>query len=151
MNISDKGKALIATFESCRLKAYLCPAGLATIGYGNTRYEDGTPVQLGHTITQTRAEQLFSYILNDFEAGVLSLVKSNLTQHQFDALVSFAYNVGVGNLGKSTLLKKVNKDPNDISIGAEFLKWNKSGGKILKGLTRRRQAETELYFQVLLQ
>ena len=133
-------------FEGCRLEAYLCPASVPTIGYGSTYYEDGRPVKIGDAITQERADQLFEAIAEDFAKRVRSLLKVALNENQFSALVSFTYNVGVANLKKSTLLKKVNINPLDQTITDEFLKWNKAGGKVLAGLTRRREEEAKLYF-----
>jgi lysozyme len=139
---------LLHKYEGLRLDAYLCPAKVWTIGYGNTRYEDGTPVKKGDVVTKARAEELFNNILNNsFAAPVRRLVKSKLNNNQFSALVSFAYNVGVGNLQKSTLLRLVNANPNDPEIRTQFMRWNKAGGKELLGLTRRRQAEADLYFK----
>jgi len=147
MKLNKAGADLIKEFEGCKLKAYQCSAKKWTIGYGNTFFEDGTPVVAGNAITQQKAEQLFEIIANEFSAKVAKLVTSNVTDNQFGSLVSFAYNCGVVNLQKSTLLKKVNANPNDPSIRAEFLKWNKAGGKVLSGLTRRREAEANLYFK----
>ena len=147
MKLNKAGADLIKEFEGCKLKSYQCSALRWTIGYGNTFFEDGTPVVAGNAITQQKAEQLFEIIANDFSAKVAKLVTSNVTDNQFASLVSFAYNCGVLNLQKSTLLKKVNANPNDPSIRAEFMKWNKAGGKVLAGLTRRREAEANLYFK----
>ena len=147
MKLNKAGADLIKEFEGCKLKAYQCSAKKWTIGYGNTFFEDGTPVVAGNAISQEKAEQLFELIADEFAAKVAKLVTSNVTTNQFGALVSFAYNCGVVNLQKSTLLKKVNANHNDPSIKAEFLKWNKAGGKVLAGLTRRREAESNLYFQ----
>ena len=148
MVTSNKGIDLIKRFEGCKLNAYLCPAKIPTIGYGNTFYEDGTPVKIGDTITQERATELLKNLLVKFESYVNKYVKSTITQEQYDALVSFCYNIGAGNLAKSTLLKKVNLNPKDATIRDEFMKWNKAGGKELLGLTRRRKAEADLYFNV---
>lgn len=147
MKLNKAGADLIKEFEGCKLKAYQCSAKKWTIGYGNTFYEDGKPVLPGHAITQEKAEQLFELIANEFAEKVIKLVSSHINPNQFGALVSFAYNCGVVNLQKSTLLKKVNANPNDQTIKAEFLKWNKAGGKVLAGLTRRREAEANLYFK----
>ena len=147
MKIAQAGIDLIKTFEGCKLKAYQCSAGKWTIGYGNTQYENGLSVKQGDTATQERANELFGLILSKFDSAVSARLKRDVTQNQFDALVSFAYNCGIGNLEKSTLFAKVNKYPNDPTIGAEFMKWNKAGGKALAGLTRRRKAEYELYYQ----
>lgn len=147
MKLNKGGADLIKEFEGCKLKAYQCSAKKWTIGYGNTFFEDGTAVKIGDAITQNKAEQLFELIANEFADKVTKLVTSMVTLNQFGALVSFAYNCGVVNLQKSTLLKKVNANPNDLTIRAEFLKWNKAGGKVLAGLTRRREAEANLYFK----
>lgn len=147
MKLNKAGADLIKQFEGCKLKSYQCSALRWTIGYGNTFFEDGTPVVAGNAITQQKAEQLFEIIANEFSAKVAKLVTSKVNENQFGALTSFAYNCGIANLQKSTLLKKVNSNPNDPSIKAEFLKWNKAGGKVLAGLTRRREAEANLYFK----
>ena len=147
MKLNKAGADLIKEFEGCKLKAYQCSAKKWTIGYGNTFYEDGSPVMPGHAITQQKAEQLFELIASDFANRVAKLVTSNVTPNQFGALVSFAYNCGIANLQKSTLLRKVNANHNDPTIRAEFLKWNKAGGKVLAGLTRRREAEANLYYK----
>ena len=146
MKLNNAAKELIKMFEGCKLTSYQCSAGHWTVGYGNTFYEDGTPVKPGDKITKERAEVLFTIIANEFSAKVAPLVKSKVNENQFGALVSFAYNAGVGNLQKSTLLKKVNANPADSTIRAEFMKWDKAGGKQLAGLTRRRKAEADLYF-----
>jgi len=148
MEVNKAGKDLIKRFEGCKLKAYKCPAGLWTIGYGNTFYEDGTKVKEGDVITQERAEQLFDLIVNDFAEQVDALVKSNVTENNFAAIVSFTFNVGVSNLKKSTLLRKVNANPKDKTISAEFRKWVRANGEVLKGLVRRREAEAKLYEQL---
>ena len=147
MKLNKAGADLIKEFEGCKLKAYQCSAMKWTIGFGNTFYEDGSPVLPGHAITQQKADQLFELIANEFAAKVAKLVTSIVTLNQFGALVSFAYNCGIANLQKSTLLKKVNANPNDPSIRAEFAKWNKANSKILAGLSRRREAEANLYFK----
>jgi lysozyme len=147
MKTNEKGIKLLHDFEGLRLNAYLCPAKVWTIGYGNTRYEDGSPVKQGDVITKQRAESLFNNIVTTFERGVKRLVTRTLTDNQFSALVSFAYNLGVGNLQRSTLLRKVNANPNDPTIRDEFMKWTRAGGKELPGLVRRRKAEADLYFE----
>lgn len=147
MKLNKEASDLIKSFEGCKLKAYQCSAKKWTIGYGNTYFEDGTLVKIGDAITQDKAEQLFELIANEFSEKVAKLVPLHITPNQFGALVSFAYNCGVVNLQKSTLLKKVNANHNDPSIKAELIKWNKAGGKVLAGLTRRREAESNLYFK----
>lgn len=147
MKVSQSGKEMIMKHEGVRLKAYLCPAKVPTIGWGNTVYENATKVKMGDEITLDRAKQLFDLIIAKFEKNVLSaLGGAVVNQNQFDALVSFTYNVGAGNLNKSTLLKKVIANPNDLTIRDEFMKWNKAGGKVLNGLTKRRVDEANLYF-----
>ena len=146
MVITNKLKELVREFEGCKLKAYKCPAGIWTIGYGNTQYENGKAVKEGEVITLDRAEQLLEVILIKFVQQVGELVKSKVNQNQKDALTDFAYNCGVGNLRSSTLLKKVNADPNDKTIRAEFEKWTRANGKVLNGLVKRRTAEANLYF-----
>jgi lysozyme len=146
MQLNDKGKDLIKFYEGCKLVAYKCSAAKDTIGYGNTFFEDGRPVKPGDKITQERANELFEIIAKDFADKVAPLIKSSVTPNQFAALTSFAYNAGIGNLKSSTLLKKVNANPNDPSIELEYKKWDKAGGKVLAGLTKRRAAESKLYF-----
>ena len=145
--ISKKGLDLIKKFEGLKLKPYLCSAGVPTIGYGNTLYENGKKVSLKDTIiTEQRATELLSNSLKNLEQHVDSFCRDDINQNQFDALVSFAFNLGPYNLKSSTLLKKVNKNPNDPTIRDEFMRWTKAGGKVLKGLVERRQCEADLYF-----
>lgn len=144
--INKAGIDLIKSFEGCKLNAYLDSVKVPTIGYGATFYENGDKVKLCDKISPNRANELLIFHLKSFSSKVDALVKSDVNDNQFSALVSFAYNVGVGNLKSSTLLKKVNVNPKDKSIADEFLKWNKAGGKVLAGLTRRRKSEVELYF-----
>jgi lysozyme len=148
MEVNKAGKDLIKQFEGCKLKAYKCPSNLDTIGYGNTFYEDGTKVKPGDVITQERANELLDIIVEDFAKKVKPLIKQNLTDNNFSALVSFAYNAGVTNLKNSTLLKKVNANPKDPSIRAEFMKWVRANDKVLNGLVKRREAEAKLYEQL---
>jgi lysozyme len=147
---------MIAKDEGLSLVPYLCPAGVPTIGYGNTFYPSGAKVTMkDKPITQATAYWMLKQVVNMFAKDVDNLVTSNINQNQFNALVSFAYNVGSDidqdnipeGLGDSTLLKKVNANPKDPSIAGEFLKWNKSNGKVLPGLTKRRQKEANLYFK----
>lgn len=147
MILDNKGYLLITKFEGLSLKPYLCSAKIPTIGYGNTYYPDGKRVTLlDKEITKKEAFDMFKEVANRFAKRVDELVTSNLNQNQFNALVSFAYNVGTGNFASSTLLKKVNKNPNDMTIKDEFLRWNKAGGKVINGLTNRRNEEAILYF-----
>lgn len=146
--IGELGLRLLKSFESCILKPYKCPAGVPTIGWGNTFYEDGTKVTLKDApITQQRADELLNHMLKDFDKYVDSYCVDTINQNQFDALLDFAYNCGVQDLKNSTLLKLVNKNPSNPAIRAEFARYNKSGGNALAGLTRRRAAEADLYFK----
>jgi lysozyme len=142
MKISEKGLTLIKGFEGLELKAYRCPAGVLTIGYGHT----GMDVLVGQVITEAKATELLRRDMARFEAAVSRYVTRPLRQNQFDALVSLCYNVGEGNLWKSTVLRLVNANPDDPAIRAAFAMWNKGGGKVLPGLVRRRAKEAELYF-----
>jgi lysozyme len=147
MKSSDNGIRLIQEFEGLRLTSYLCSAGVATIGYGATFYQDGSKVKLGQTITNTQANQLLKDHLKEFEGAVIGLInKTKVNQNQFDALVSFCFNLGAANLAKSQLLRFVKANPNDPKIAAEFAKWNRAGGEVSRGLVRRRKKEAELYF-----
>ncbi len=147
MKISQKGLDLIKKFEGFSAKPYLCPAGVPTIGYGATYYTNGTKVTMSdEPISEEWAEQLLSHIVHTYEKGVTSLVIPKITQNQFDALVSFAYNVGVTNFRKSTLLRLINKDPNNPEIANQFMRWVRGGGKVINGLIKRRQIESKLYF-----
>lgn len=145
MKTSQTGINLIKSFEGLALTAYVCPAGVLTIGYGHT----GPDVQQGQRITEQQAENILKSDLKRFESAVSSLVKVPINQHQFDALVSFAFNCGIGALSDSTLLKRLNagEDPNNV-VKEEIPRWNKGeGGRVLEGLTRRRMAEVELFCQ----
>ena len=146
MKINEKGIQLIKSFEGCLLNAYLDSVKVPTIGYGATFYEDGKRVKIGDRITQERANELLEHHIDLFSVKVKRLITKDLNDNQFSALVSFAFNLGYNALGRSTLLKKVNHNPNDITIKNEFLKWNRAGGRVLNGLTRRRIAEAKLYF-----
>jgi len=147
MILDNKGYLFITKHEGLSLKPYLCPAKIPTIGYGNTYYSDGKRVTLlDKEITKQQAFDMFKEIANRFAKRVDELVTSDINQNQFNSLVSFAYNVGTGNFSSSTLLKKINKNPNDLTLKAEFLRWNKASGKVLNGLTNRRNEEADLYF-----
>ena len=150
--MTEKGLNLIAEFEGLPKKnpldAYWDKYGKVwTIGYGATHYLDGTPVKKGDKLkSKEEAMELLRAMTKQYEDAVYQLVTHPINMYQADALTSFSYNCGIGNLKKSTLLKKVNKDSFDPTIRDEFAKWNKSGGVVLSGLTRRRKAEADLYF-----
>lgn len=147
--MNKKGLVLLKESEGCKLSAYVDPGTGGepiTIGYGSTYYEDGKKVKMGDKITQERAEFLLLQIMEPFENCVRKAVITVITDNQLAALTVFAYNVGQGNFLSSTLLKKININPNDTAITKEFSKWNKGGGKVLPGLVIRRKKESDLYF-----
>ncbi len=145
--IDQKGIDLITSFEGLRLEPYLCSAGVPTIGWGTTRYPNGNKVSLkDKSITREQAIEYFKHDINQFELSVDALAIDTITQNQFNALVSFTYNLGSQALKSSTLLKKINLNPNDSTISNEFMKWCNANGKKLTGLIRRREDESKLYF-----
>ena len=133
---------LIKRFEGRYLKAYICPAGVLTIGYGHT----GKDVKLNMTITEEDADRFLWNDIEIFATGVNVLVKVPLNENQFGALVSFSFNVGLGALEKSTLLRLLNNGWYD-QVPAQLMRWNKGGGRELSGLTKRRAAEAELFMR----
>jgi lysozyme len=139
MKTGTKGIELIKYFEGCELEAYKCAAGVWTIGYGHIK--GVTPESV---ITQEQAEQMLVEELNEYEGYINDMVTTPLSQNQFDALVSWVYNLGGGNLKASTLLKVLNSGDFN-GVPAQLMRWNKAGGKVLEGLTRRRQAEADLF------
>jgi lysozyme len=146
--ISDIGLAFIKSQEGYSDYPYTCLAGTVAIGYGSTTYENGKPVLLSDPpVTEAVADRLFRKKIHKYEKWVNKLVKTDINQNQFDALVSLSYNIGFGSIKRSQLLKLVNVNPNDPQIATEFLKWRKANGKVTKGLETRRQKEVELYFK----
>ena len=139
MQISKAGLDLIKEFEGLYLKAYRCPAGVPTIGYGHT-----AGVAMGQTITQQQADDYLRRDVRQFERAVERQVSVPLTQGQFDALVSFAFNLGEGALAQSTLLRLLNAG-DYAGAAAQFDRWNKASGRVLPGLVRRRAAERALF------
>lgn len=148
MKIDQKGIDLITKWEGLKLKPYLCSAGVPTIGYGSTYYANGTKVTLKDPeITKECAVELFKSTIKNYENAVTTMIGSKtITQNQFNALVSFAYNLGNNALRTSTLLKKVLANPNDKTIENEFNKWVNAGSKKLQGLVNRRKEEAQMYF-----
>ena len=138
--INQAGIDLIKEFEGLRLLAYADQVGVETLGFGHT----GPDVKVGETITEEQAEQLLMKDLAKFEQGVNDLVKVALTDNQFAALVSFSYNLGLGSLKESTLLKLVNSSNFD-DAAKQFIKWDYAGGVLNEGLLRRRTAEAALF------
>lgn len=146
--IDKVGIDLITKFEGLKLKPYLCSAKVPTIGFGSTRYENGVKVKLSDPeITKERAIQLFANTLTQYEEAVDDYTTDKVNQNQFNALVSFCYNVGANALKNSTLLKIVNTNINSEQIKEQFLKWVKANGKTIQGLVNRRNAESELYYK----
>ncbi len=139
-DVNQAGIELIKHFEGCFLKPYLCPAGVLTVGYGHT----GPDVIKGKSITAKEAEELLKKDLLKFSKAISERVKVSTNDNQFSALVSLTYNIGLGNLYMSTLLKLLNRG-DYVGAGNEFLKWNRANGKVLVGLTKRREAERILY------
>lgn len=149
MKISENGLNLIKQFEGFSSKPYLCPSQKATIGWGSTYYPDGKKVTLqDKEITEEKAFEILEFIANkDFGSNINKVVKVPLNQNQFDALVSFAYNIGNGNFNSSTLLRWLNQG-NYKEASMQLLRWDKSKGIVLNGLTKRRKAEKELFDKV---
>lgn len=152
MKVGKLGSELIKKYEQFRNHPYIDAVGVATIGWGNTYYEDGTAVTMDDKpLTRQQGNDLHKVILEGFEDAVSRWVTSEINNNQFDALVSLAYNIGVGNFRSSTLLKRVNADPCDYDIINQFKRWNK--GRVLgvlqelRGLTKRRNEEAYLYFK----
>ena len=144
MRTSDNGKALIKKYEGCKLKAYKCPAGVPTIGYGNTYYFSGVKVSLGDTITQDEAEKLLTELLPKYENTVKRSIHVELNQNQFDALVSFCWNCG----SSRTLFKLINEKTSDEIIHSWLTThYIRGGGKILNGLIKRRLSEADLFIK----
>jgi lysozyme len=139
MTISEEGKSLIKKFEGCELTAYKCAAGVPTIGYGHIK-----GVNMGDTITQEEANEMFNHEMKEYETYVNTAVTVPLSQNQFDAIVSWVFNLGNGNLQASTMLKVINSGDH-AGVPAQIKRWNKAGGKVLDGLVRRREAEALLY------
>lgn len=145
--ISDACIDLVKSFEGFFSKPYLCPANVPTIGYGTILYPNGKKVTLQDLpIDEKKAIEFMRFELNQKAKEVDAMTTDAVNQRQFDALVSFAYNCGSGALKGSTLLKRVNANPQDLSIVDAFLMWTKADGKTLNGLVRRRKAEAKLYF-----
>jgi lysozyme len=139
MKISQEGLSLIKKFEGCELEAYKCAAGVWTKGYGSTK-----GVKEGDTITQEEADELLLHEMEEYEGYINDMVTVDLKQNQFDALVSWVFNLGSSNLSSSTLLNRLNNKMWD-DVPAQIKRWNKAGGKVLQGLIRRREAEALLF------
>lgn len=147
MKPSQRAVDLIKKYEGFSAKSYLCPASVATIGFGSTMWPDGQKVKLGQVISMDEAEKLLLWELTNKSNA---LPKLSVNQNQFDSIISFCYNLGIGAFLKSTLYKKVNVNPFDATIRDEFMKWTKARVKgelkSLPGLVKRRKEEANLYF-----
>lgn len=141
MKTSPAARAAIFTFEGCRRQAYLCPAGIPTLGVGHTK-----GVKMGDSCTDAQAQSWFTDDLEDAEAAVEHLVKVPLSQGQFDALVSFTYNLGAERLKTSTLLQYLNEG-RPFAAAAQFKLWCHAGGKVVEGLVKRRAWETDVFLK----
>ena len=139
MDISQEGLSLIKKFEGCKLEAYRCAANVLTIGYGSTK-----GVKEGDTITQEEADNLLLHEMNEYEGYINDMVEVNLEQNQFDAMVSWVFNLGPANLKASTLLKVLNSKDYD-GVPMQIKRWNKAAGQVKQGLIRRREAEALLF------
>lgn len=139
LKTSQQGLELIKHFEGFRSKAYLCPANVWTIGYGTT-----SGVKRGQVVTEAQATQMLQRDVEKFENAIKRHVQVPLRQNEFDALVSFVYNVGEGNFKSSTLLRLLNQGGYD-DVYAQLQRWNRGGGRVLTGLVRRREAEGKLF------
>lgn len=139
MKISKAGIELIKSSEGCRLRAYRCPAGVWTIGYGNTSH-----AKAGMSITMQKAEEFLREDLAPIEAELTKL-NMLLQQRQFDALCSWIFNLGMGNFKNSTMRKKILAKATDVEVADQIIRWTKAGGKVLTGLQKRRIAEANMY------
>lgn len=143
------GQQFLTSVEGVKYKAYKDTGGVWTIGRGITYYEDGTKVKSGDVITKEREQKLFMNTLNSYVNNVNKVIKKSLTQNQFNALVSFCYNIGVSAFNSSTLVKKVNINPNDPNIRSQFMRWVYDNGEKVQGLVNRRTKEADLYFSIV--
>lgn len=149
MTISDKGLKIIERFEGFKSCPYKDVTGTPTTGIGSTFYENGTKVTMADPcITHDRAIELLKSYLKNTEKVIADHIKVSLTQNQFDALCSLDYNIGDGNFELSTLVKEINKDPNDADIRNQFMRWIRSKGEVIQDLVRRRAQEAALYYSV---
>ena len=139
MKTSEEGKTLIKKFEGCKLEAYLDAVDVPTIAYGRTK-----DVKIGDICTQQQAEDWLEEELVEYEGYVNEAVKVELTQPQFDSLVSWTYNLGPSNLNRSSMLRVLNASDYD-NVPEQIMRWNKAGGRVLAGLVRRREAEAEMF------
>jgi len=146
MKAHELAADIIKRFEGYSSKPYLCPANVPTIGYGSTMYTNGTRVTMADAeITEEQATEMLTQTIKGVEKQLKNVLTVKLKPHQLAALISFTYNVGIGNFAKSTLLAWINSNPDFVEIPSQFRRWNKGGGKVLKGLINRREAEVALW------
>lgn len=146
MKTSVQGLNLIKRSEGFRRYPYLCPAGVPTIGYGSTHYENGKAVKLSDPpVSEEKAVELLAGTLTQYEKAVTLSVSRVLQQHEYDALVSLCYNIGPAAFAKSTLVKMLNSGAKSVDVADQFMRWTKGGGRVLSGLVARREAEKALF------
>ena len=147
MRTNEAGQAIIKQWESLKLEAYHCSAGVCTIGWGSTTYTDGSPIKMGDKISIETAQELFEFHLKKSEDGVSAALMRPVGENEFSAMVSLTYNIGATAFRKSTLVKLLNAGEDRIAIADQFLVWNISKGKILSGLIKRRHDERLLFLK----
>lgn len=146
MKAHELAADIIKRFEGYSSKPYLCPANIPTIGYGSTMYTNGTRVTMSDAeIDEEQATEMLIQTIKGIDKQLKNVLTVKLPAHKLAALISFTYNVGIGNFAKSTLLAWVNSNPEFSEIPSQFRRWNKGGGKVLKGLINRREAEVALW------
>ena len=150
--VNQAGLDLIKSFEGLFLKPYLDPIQIPTIGYGTIKYPNGAKVTMADAvITQDQASEYLEFEVEEKSENITRMTKINLNDNEFAALTSFAYNVGWPALEKSTLMKLLNAGADRVAVADQFLRWDKAGGKVLPGLTRRRKAERDLFLKPMVE
>lgn len=147
MRTNQEGQDIIKSYESLRLEAYHCSAGVCTIGWGSTTYTDMTPIKIGDKISVETAQELFEFHVKRCEDAVSSVIMTPVTDNEFSAMVSLCYNIGPNAFKKSTLVKMLNRKEPLEDVAYQILQWNRSGGKVLNGLIKRRQSEHDLFLK----
>lgn len=147
MRTNKAGQDLIKYWEKLRLDAYHCSAGVCTIGWGSTSYTDGSPIKIGDKINEQTAQDLFEYHVKKCEDSVSSVIMIPVTDNEFSAMVSLCYNIGTSAFKKSTLVKLLNSKSSKEDVAYQILLWNKSKGKVLNGLSKRRKDEHDLFLK----
>lgn len=147
MRTNDAGQAIIKQWESLRLEAYHCSAGVCTIGWGSTSYTNGDPIKMGDKISIETAQELFEFHIKKAEDGVSGALMKPVSENEFSAMVSLCYNIGANAFKKSTLVKLLNSGEDKLAVADQFLVWNKANGKIQNGLIKRRHDERSLFLK----